>query len=199
MVDRKKAWLKVCKCGKYYWGNAKENGCVECRVQKVLLKRVCDCGCGKEFEYESKSNLGYERRYFNKACQMRARRRTVVGKAYVEKYNQRYKRAEREWKCKFPLCNKVFISAYKRSYCDEHSNPSSQNVVWRKKNPLKAKAHESINSFYRDRYNKGRKRGSCLVCDKKKTEAHHHDYSKPKDVTFLCKKHHHEIHSWDAK
>lgn len=86
----------------------------------VLLTRKCECVCGKEFEYKSKSNPEYERKYFNKACQMRARRRTVVGKAYLEKYNQRYKRAEREWKCKFPLCGKEFKSTYKRVYCDEH-------------------------------------------------------------------------------
>lgn len=34
----------------------------------------------------------------------------------------------------------------------------------------------------------------CKVCGDKKTQAHHHDYSKPLDVTWLCSKHHSETH-----
>ena len=39
------------------------------------------------------------------------------------------------------------------------------------------------------------KRLACQVCGDPKTDAHHHDYSKPYDVTFLCRKHHAEEHS----
>jgi hypothetical protein len=34
----------------------------------------------------------------------------------------------------------------------------------------------------------------CRVCGSEPAQAHHEDYSKPLDVTFLCKKHHDEIH-----
>lgn len=35
----------------------------------------------------------------------------------------------------------------------------------------------------------------CVVCGStEKIERHHEDYSKPKEVTFLCKKHHSERH-----
>lgn len=37
-------------------------------------------------------------------------------------------------------------------------------------------------------------RKPCEVCGDKKTEGHHHDYSKPLDVRWLCTKHHMEIH-----
>lgn len=44
-----------------------------------------------------------------------------------------------------------------------------------------------------------KKEDSCLVCDtKEELHRHHHNYKKPKDVTFLCKGHHHELHSWDS-
>lgn len=34
----------------------------------------------------------------------------------------------------------------------------------------------------------------CATCGDPKTQAHHHDYSKPLDVTWLCFKHHLETH-----
>lgn len=35
----------------------------------------------------------------------------------------------------------------------------------------------------------------CEVCGEPQTHAHHHDYSKPFDVSWLCKLHHAEIHA----
>lgn len=35
----------------------------------------------------------------------------------------------------------------------------------------------------------------CSVCGDPKSFAHHHDYSKPLDVTWLCRPHHHAIHN----
>ena len=34
----------------------------------------------------------------------------------------------------------------------------------------------------------------CVVCGNEKVEAHHSDYTKPKEVTWLCVKHHQELH-----
>lgn len=34
----------------------------------------------------------------------------------------------------------------------------------------------------------------CLFCDEPKVDAHHHNYSLPLDVTWLCKKHHGLVH-----
>lgn len=191
-------WLKQCKCGGRYYGNKLDISCGKC-VDKTVMEK-CECGCGKEFEWSGK---GKKRKYYDRACQMRARRKTEAGKKYVEEYNKRYKRAEKEIKCKFPLCGVVFRSSYStRVYCDEHSNSTSASKVWRKNNPLKAKAHERVNSLYRDRRSYRddvvRKRDACIVCGDEKTQAHHHNYEKPLDVVFLCNEHHREMHRWDA-
>ena len=37
-------------------------------------------------------------------------------------------------------------------------------------------------------------RGACAVCGASQTEAHHMDYGRPLDVTWLCRKHHLEAH-----
>ena len=34
----------------------------------------------------------------------------------------------------------------------------------------------------------------CIICGAAKSEGHHHDYSKPYDVQWLCRRHHVEIH-----
>lgn len=38
------------------------------------------------------------------------------------------------------------------------------------------------------------KRGLCEVCGSPKTEAHHDDYSKQRQVRWFCRKHHTELH-----
>lgn len=62
---------------------------------------------------------------------------------------------------------------------------------YRKKWPLKSVAHYLTSNAIRDnRLN----REPCVVCGDTKVEAHHDDYYKPLEVTWLCKKHHLERH-----
>lgn len=42
--------------------------------------------------------------------------------------------------------------------------------------------------------NKKLKKLPCSICGDMKTQAHHTDYNKPLDVTWLCFKHHREAH-----
>lgn len=37
-------------------------------------------------------------------------------------------------------------------------------------------------------------RGPCAICGEKRTDAHHSDYSRPLDVTWLCRPHHKRLH-----
>jgi hypothetical protein len=59
------------------------------------------------------------------------------------------------------------------------------------KYPEKNAARVALGNAVRD----GRvTRKPCRVCGNKKSQGHHHDYSKPFDVIWLCTKHHAEEH-----
>ena len=189
-------WLKECVCGKRYWGNNEDRACLDCRV-KISPDGVkkCGCGCGKEFEYKPNVNIEYEKKYFNRACQMRARRRTKAGKAYMEQYNKRYKRVELEWVCQFPLCGKMVTSAHRRTMCDEHSNVSGHNMLLKKRRPEIAKSYA-----FADNLRKKVRRGTVPSphCEKCGTSEdihfHHPDYDKPDLIIPLCNGCHKEEH-----
>lgn len=62
---------------------------------------------------------------------------------------------------------------------------------YKKENAEKYKARKVIGDLVRH----GRiKRQPCELCGKPNAEAHHEDYSKPRDVKWLCRKHHMEHH-----
>lgn len=58
---------------------------------------------------------------------------------------------------------------------------------YRKKNKLKVMARKKVFVLVR---NGSLKKKTCFICGNPKSEAHHEDYSKPLDVTWLCKQHH---------
>jgi hypothetical protein len=61
-------------------------------------------------------------------------------------------------------------------------------------NPEKTKARNAVSNAIRD----GRLlRQPCEVCGQK-AQAHHHDYSKPLDVQWLCFKHHRAEHGQET-
>jgi hypothetical protein len=69
---------------------------------------------------------------------------------------------------------------------------------WRKTHPLKGLARLKMNarSYLHVYVKKGYvKKLPCEVCGDPKSQGHHHDYSKPIDVRWLCKIHHCELHS----
>lgn len=70
------------------------------------------------------------------------------------------------------------------------SNKAKAN--YRKRNPIKYKAHNLVNSAIRG----GRLfKSPCEICgSEEKIHAHHDDYSKPLNVRWLCNTHHDEWH-----
>lgn len=66
---------------------------------------------------------------------------------------------------------------------------------WAVSNALRRRAHIAVGNAIRD----GRlKRQPCFVCGGR-AEAHHPDYSSPLSVTWLCPKHHKEVHRQAAE
>lgn len=105
-------------------------------------------------------------------------------------------------KCK--ICTKMDVRSHRAINLDRihaydnqrsklpHRRAAKTNYVRRLKlrDPIRYKAHYAVSNAIRD----GRlTRKPCIVCGDPKSEAHHHDYSKPLDVTWLCFKHHRTI------
>lgn len=62
---------------------------------------------------------------------------------------------------------------------------------WSDKNKEKLKAHKSVARAIK----KGKLiRKFCRICNSKKSEAHHPDYTKVLKVIWLCRQHHKELH-----
>lgn len=63
--------------------------------------------------------------------------------------------------------------------------------AWAQRNPEKRKAHNAVANALRD----GKiERKPCELCGDENVQAHHHDYSKPLDVVWLCHAHHVQHH-----
>lgn len=95
------------------------------------------------------------------------------------KYKKRYLETDREYYSK----NRETILARHRKY---------RKIVKKKRTNLIKEASRLILRY-------AVKDGTiqklpCVVCAEPKSEAHHTDYSKPLDVTWLCRKHHMEQH-----
>lgn len=81
-------------------------------------------------------------------------------------------------------------------YYAEYDRKRSKEPARRAKNmaslpPEKRKAYYAVhNATARGKI----KKMPCEVCGEVKSEAHHHDYSKPLDVMWVCRKHHADIH-----
>ena len=68
---------------------------------------------------------------------------------------------------------------------------------WRTQNPERYKAQTVVGNAIRD----GKlKKEACFFCGTDTgVHAHHHDYEKPLDVTWLCPKCHHRLHEFEAR
>ena len=82
---------------------------------------------------------------------------------------------------KWRAANKARVTELAREHNRNH----------RKKNPEHERARQAVNNAVR--------RGKldpepCFVCGNSVSEAHHHDYSQPLEVTWFCREHHLAVH-----
>jgi len=126
---------------------------------------------------------------------MQERRKQESYKNYIKQYNKRYKRPDINKVC--DVCQAVFVTARaSQNLCSTCSGSSKGNYAAQKKHrashPERVKARDMIGK----RISRGAllTRGCCSVCGKDNAHAHHDDYSKPLDITWLCKDHHYQVH-----
>lgn len=68
---------------------------------------------------------------------------------------------------------------------------SARRAYDKARNPIKVRARTLIrNRIYRGTL----ARQPCEICGNPATDAHHHDYSEPLNVRWLCRQHHKEEH-----
>lgn len=101
-------------------------------------------------------------------------------------------------KCRIKKAQRYYfnnLDARKSYFWQYHQKNKDKVRRWSKmkrlREPLKEKAHVTVNNALRD----GRlTKQLCEVCSSVLSEAHHSDYSKPLEIRWLCRKHHRELH-----
>lgn len=96
---------------------------------------------------------------------------------YMKKYDAERKRDRRE---------------YMREYNKKNGNKVKERCkIYRENNQGRIKAASAVGHAIRT----GKlTKGYCEICGKEKTDAHHEDYTKLLEVTWLCRKHHMKLH-----
>ena|SRR3990167_3733054 len=87
------------------------------------------------------------------------------------------------------LFQKYTKNGYWKIWDKEHK--VSRRITANKKDKIKVRARRAV--LYAVKVKK-LARGRCRDCSRVKTEAHHEDYSKPLEVTWLCRRHHNKQH-----
>ena len=107
---------------------------------------------------------------------------------------ERDKKLGRAYRCR--ECDRLYRGTserleYQKKYRQKNKKRARKHwKVWVSKNRNKVKAVQKLN--YAIRIGK-LKRGKCF-CGDKKTQGHHHNYSKPLEVEWLCELHHNHKH-----
>ena len=90
--------------------------------------------------------------------------------------------------------NKDLISAGDKAWRESERGRETKRALqegYRRRHPEKIRAHNILNTALRD----GKiSKDPCFFCGTEKVQGHHHDYSKPLDVTWLCSQCHSKFH-----
>ena len=136
-----------------------------------------------EPEVKKCKRCGGTARYAHRHCKTCKDRQTAK---YRAENPMKYKGLASAWY--FKNAEKI-LEARKTTEARKRARKSTRQ--WEKNHPESKRAHDLVRYALRA----GRlTKSACEVCGSLTAEAHHDDYSKPLDVRWLCKKHHHEHH-----
>ena len=76
----------------------------------------------------------------------------------------------------------------KKYHADNPEQVRKYNEEYRRKYPERVTAYNLAQKNIK-------KRQPCSVCGMSPAEKHHEDYTKPLEVTWLCKAHHQQLHA----
>lgn len=145
--------------------------CLKCHTVKIL----------DDFSLDSSRKDG---RY--PYCKICKRKGNAI---YYLNNREKYAEAGRKWVKNNPGQNAIIKKKWKLNNPEKFTD---SNKKYNKNNPEKIEAHKSLNLAIRH----GRmQRKPCFLCDNPKSHGHHHDYSKPLDVWWMCHKHHMRFHA----
>lgn len=144
---------------------------------------------------ERKRNITPEQKERNKVTNLayRERNRDVINAKKRERHAKKSAEEKKSYNQDYYKRNREKIIQKAKEHRKKHPRPLEATQRFRRNNPEKARAYSAIGNAIRS--GKLQKPDSCKKCmKKKKVEAHHHDYSKPLDVTWLCKQCHLGLH-----
>jgi len=97
---------------------------------------------------------------------------------------------QREYRKKHPGYNSLQC---KKHYSDNKDRVDSQIIKWRTADPLRYRAHNALH--YEVKMGRIVKPDNCSICgETAQVVGHHDDYSKPKEVRWLCRSCHKNLH-----
>lgn len=89
----------------------------------------------------------------------------------------------------------------RRAYAQSNAAKESKRIAGRKWNSLNRHKKNAHLKIRRAVLSGVLEKKNCQICGDQNVQAHHHDYTKPLDVKWLCPKHHAEEHKrmrWGA-
>ena len=146
------------------------------------MRRCCICKVEKELNE------------FNK-CKSSKDGRQNKCKICLKQWYQLNKEKKKQYQKEYWHLNRENIKNYQQDYSQlNREKMRDKGNQYYRRNPEKHKARSMLN--YAVRSGKIHKPLYCSCCDSDKhLEAHHTDYSKPLEVTWLCRTCHRELHS----
>ena len=119
-------------------------------------------------------------------------RHTMMRDGYLNQCKPCRAAWQRSWYAK----NRQYVSEYRQSrvLSDEEKAARSKNTMEYRSRPEQQPKYKARKAVYYAIAKGKIVRQGCEVCGVYPAEAHHEDYSKQLDVTWLCHKHHAERH-----